>query len=210
MEPGDWNPQRMRPAFARIANEERGRPARARLRRTLSRDPRYLLAAITDLYPEADGATEHQFDAVVMVGGLLSVYTVFPGDDLRGSSRPSMGSSLRLIRFVDGRPNDGVVRRFNSALASGPESLGHYLRQLVQLLAASDRDKRVGLDWIRLLDDILAWNARDAPVQRRWARDFWRRVPGEVTPSHRLPDPVGFDSDAEADDESTDSDDMDD
>jgi len=82
----------------------------------------------------------------------------------------SLGAALRAL--VD-RPEagDSIEARFTALLSSHPDDLPDHLRQVVGLL----RSKDVGLDWFRLLNDLIHWDLPDRAVQSRWARDFYRQ-----------------------------------
>jgi CRISPR system Cascade subunit CasB len=85
----------------------------------------------------------------------------------------SLGAALRAL--VD-RPeaSDSLEARFTALLNSHPDDLPDHLRQAVGLL----RSKDIGLDWFRLLNDLLAWDLPNHDVQRKWARDFYRATAG--------------------------------
>ncbi len=59
--------------------------------------------------------------------------------------------------------------RFRALLDSDDDQLPDRLRRLVTYL----RSKNLGLNYQRLLDDLLWWDHPDKRVQRRWARAFY-------------------------------------
>lgn len=52
----------------------------------------------------------------------------------------------------------------------GGGSLSYRLRQLVKYAAS----KQVGVDWARLLADLLYWTNSEKRVQKRWARSYYQ------------------------------------
>jgi CRISPR type I-E-associated protein CasB/Cse2 len=59
--------------------------------------------------------------------------------------------------------------RMVSILSAPFVDLPRLLRRAVARLAA----ERIAIDWHRLMDDLLRWNAEDQTVQRAWARMYW-------------------------------------
>jgi CRISPR system Cascade subunit CasB len=66
--------------------------------------------------------------------------------------------------------SDSVEARFFALLNSHPDDLPDHLRQAVGLLRAQE----IGLDWFRLLRDLVRWSRPNRTVQNRWAREFYR------------------------------------
>ncbi|NTU85097.1 MAG: type I-E CRISPR-associated protein Cse2/CasB [Chloroflexales bacterium] len=109
------------------------------------------------------------------------VATLFPIADSRADG-VSLGSTMRRVsrgRAREGRASASLDRRFQTLLDSRREQLPFRLRQAVRLAAASEQ----GVDWFRLLDDLLRWEWDDKPVQTQWARDYFvgRQDSGEGT-----------------------------
>jgi len=79
-----------------------------------------------------------------------------------------LGVSLRKARQA--ALNDkGLDRRVEVLLDADRWQLPFRLRQTVHFL----QSKRVPVCWPVLLEDLLAWNYSNRPVQRRWARSYF-------------------------------------
>lgn len=71
------------------------------------------------------------------------------------------------------RESSSIEQRFIALLEADADNILDYLRQAISLLAAED----IGLDYVRLLDDLAVWMNANADLDRlrqRWARDFYR------------------------------------
>lgn len=137
------------------------RAALARLRRGLSRPAGEDVGVIPYVQPWLGrDADERLTRAAYLVASLFALHPE--------SAAGSLGASFRALSL---KPNQeqGAQRRLVSLLNANFEELPRRLRQAVTLLRAHD----VGLDWPRLLRDILYWRPPRRPVQRRWASDFW-------------------------------------
>ncbi|MFZ5824075.1 MAG: type I-E CRISPR-associated protein Cse2/CasB [Bacillota bacterium] len=101
------------------------------------------------------------------------VATLFPLNDQEFTG--DFGATMRAVKRALDR--DSIDRRmailldseFERGSRSGGE-LPYRLRQAVQLAAGA----RVGVDWARLLEDLLQWNREGRPVQKRWARSYFQ------------------------------------
>jgi CRISPR system Cascade subunit CasB len=83
----------------------------------------------------------------------------------------SLGSSFHAL--ADEAGSDSVSARFTGLIAARPEYLPDHLRHAVSLLKAHD----VPINYVRLLEDLLAWEDAERTVPLRWARDFYRKAP---------------------------------
>jgi CRISPR type I-E-associated protein CasB/Cse2 len=78
----------------------------------------------------------------------------------------SLGSAFRQIKDDSG----SIEGRFVALLSAPADQLPERLRSAVTLLES----RKVGLDWYRLLSDVLGWEWEGKPKQRALARDFYR------------------------------------
>lgn len=107
------------------------------------------------------------------------VATLFPWND-HPSPNGNMGHSMVLLRSKTG--SEALDRRMTVLLdadfayspggALRPGELGFRLRQTVKLLAGHD----VGVDWRKLLEDLLSWSHPERWVQKNWARAYFGRT----------------------------------
>ncbi|MCP1633769.1 type I-E CRISPR-associated protein Cse2/CasB [Kerstersia gyiorum] len=71
------------------------------------------------------------------------------------------------------RESPSIEKRFIALLEADADNILDYLRQAISLLAADD----IGLDYVRLLDDLAVWmnpHADRDRLRQHWARDFYR------------------------------------
>jgi CRISPR type I-E-associated protein CasB/Cse2 len=69
----------------------------------------------------------------------------------------------------DRRGSKSIEARMAALIATPFDDLPRQLRRAVALVAGEG----VALDWHRLMDDLLRWDAEGEPVQRAWARAYW-------------------------------------
>lgn len=142
------------------------------LRRSLGKPPGAspdVFRIIGQFLPESVRAEEDCF----LVAALFAKHPVIwkPADDEARHAR-NFGASMHKLKLKRQGGSEGVERRFSALLAAAREELGDHLRHAISLLAADE----VAVDWLQLLDDLGWWHLEDRPVQRRWARAFWRSV----------------------------------
>jgi CRISPR type I-E-associated protein CasB/Cse2 len=154
--PTDWC-DRFDARLRQLADDE-DRATLAKLRRGLGKDPAVVLASVGWLFGGVPDSRRH-LDAACLVASLFAAHPQ-PG------GTGDLGEAFRRIR-TDG---DSTERRFAALLDSNPDELAARLRHAVSLLRA----KEVAVDWSQLLKDVLAWDYRGRPVQRRWSRSFWQ------------------------------------
>lgn len=102
--------------------------------------------------------------------------------DKEGSTVGLATRRLRASRGDSGASEQGVERRFRSALASETiDALGVHLRGLVALMRGAD----VPLDYSRLYRDLSTWLLPDRRhgVSLRWARDYYAIDPDQQQPT---------------------------
>jgi CRISPR system Cascade subunit CasB len=85
-------------------------------------------------------------------------------------SRRNFGESLAELVADNPDQSKSLDRRVVALLNSHPDDLPVHLRHMVSLL----RGQRVSIDWQVLLADLPRWGYDDRPVQRAWARSYWR------------------------------------
>jgi CRISPR system Cascade subunit CasB len=145
------------------------RQALAELRRGLSGDPGRLLGVYRYVGRFlGDGETGWNEQRFLLVACLFALY--HQGSETASKS-PSQGfgaSFRELYEQTERRPS--VERRFLSLVACHPDSLPDHLRHAITLM----RSEGTGVNWVQLLSDLRHWNHPDQPVQRRWARQFFR------------------------------------
>lgn len=86
-------------------------------------------------------------------------------DHQQGSSP---GESFRKLRQ---NGSESIEGRFVAILGSHPDDLIKHLAHVTGLLKSSG----VGIDFYRLVWDLVKWESPDHEVQDRWARDFYYR-----------------------------------
>lgn len=108
-------------------------------------------------------------------GGRLNLPRFDPNE-----KRRSLGASLRRLRYQLSAGQDSLDLRFSALLDTPREDLAVPLRGIMQRVATAD--KRIPIDFRRLLNDLIYWNA-DEPgrpsVRRIWARDYWQATIAE-------------------------------
>ena len=94
------------------------------------------------------------------------VATLYPLADSGGSG--DFGAALRRAQQRNNRK--GLDRRVESLLDADEAQLPFRLRQAVRFISSN----QVKVNWFQLLDDLLRWNTFNRPVQRRWARSYFK------------------------------------
>ena len=90
----------------------------------------------------------------------------------------SLGAALGRVQ----EKRDSIEGRFLYLLATRSDRLRVPLRQAVSLLEADN----VAIDWEKLLSDLSCWNLPQKPVQRRWARHFYKAPDNPMLDQHDL------------------------
>lgn len=101
------------------------------------------------------------------------------------------GATMRAVRAKTS--SDSIDRRMRILLDSefdlvdglrpGGGEMAYRLRQSVKLAAG----QRVGVDWPRLLDDLLWWSHPDKRARKRWARSYYS---GRETGDEQVTEPA--------------------
>lgn len=139
--------------------ERRRRKQLAALRRGLGEPPGTVSACYPVVAPWTRGLSLRHERLYYLVA---SLYALHPS-----GGRGSLGTTARRVAEAGGE--ESTERRLLVLLDADDEGLTTYLRGFVGLAKAHD----VGVDYLRLLDDLRFWNAASHTVQRRWARDFY-------------------------------------
>ena len=157
------------------------RRALAGLRRSLATwpsPPPDALRVVAPFLP--DQATGWLETVHYLIAGLFALHPCPPGNETERAR--SLGAALHEAASRD--PAQGPERRLLALLGSKSEDLPDHLRHAVSYLRA----REVPIDYRRLMQDLLWWDAREGVVQRRWGRDFWagtfeehQRESGETT-----------------------------
>jgi CRISPR system Cascade subunit CasB len=101
---------------------------------------------------------------------VAALFGRYPCTDTPGHN---FGGSYRQLHLK--KESESLERRFVALLAADADSVGVHLRHAISLLASED----IAVDWAQLLGDLRWWGQPEHRVQRRWAREFWKRaVPG--------------------------------
>ena len=141
---------------------ERGRRRElAALRRGLSAPPGTVSACYPVVAPWTRGLSPRNERLYYLVA---SLYALHPS---RGSG--SLGEVAR--QLAEDGAEESTERRLLALLDehNDDEALAHYLRQFVGLAKARD----VGIDYLRLLDDLRFFSLPSSSVQRAWSKDFY-------------------------------------
>lgn len=91
------------------------------------------------------------------------------------ADKTSLGLSLNLLKQkikVRNQTNEtpSLDLRFQSILNSDAEDLPYRLRLIMLQLAAEN----IGIDWYRLLEDMIFWDHFSDQVKFKWAMDFYK------------------------------------
>ena len=145
-------------------NPDRG--TLAQLRRGLGGDPTDILLRIGWVFAGIPDNRGGQLDKAILFAGLYSLgWNKIPQEkDL------SLGRAM--ADFANSQQSDGTSKRFVGLVATSSEDLPHKLRQVITLISP----KVSGLDWERLLRELMQWDHPDRFVQRNWAGDFWNNL----------------------------------
>jgi CRISPR system Cascade subunit CasB len=136
--------------------------ARARLKRNAGRtlsEARDVYGIFYRLLPPRLQPYEHDH--------YFLVATLFPLGTETKRDR-NFGATLRITRQSMSGP--ALDRRVETLLDADAEQLPFRLRQAVRLA----QSHRVGINWNRMLVDVLGWGAPSRYVQRQWAESYFR------------------------------------
>ncbi|WP_019991490.1 type I-E CRISPR-associated protein Cse2/CasB [Rudanella lutea] len=169
-------------SFLELQHGPTGRANLAELRRAAT-DPLSDFRDLRILGQHLPEGTDREFDTYRLTAALFALYATKFWD--RSSylklprfsdetKRRSLGASLRQLRNSISVGQESLDLRFSALLDAPAEDLAVPLRNVIQRIATAD--KRIPVDFYRLLNDLLHWNADEA--RRRWARDYWQAAGG--------------------------------
>ncbi len=100
------------------------------------------------------------------VGALFGLHPL-TGGSTQWNQR-SLGAAFGQLRSE----SDSIEKRFQLLLSCDEDALFRQLIQIVSLL----KSHSVPVNWQVLLEDLFwnDWNAVERPIQKKWARDFYR------------------------------------
>jgi len=136
--------------------ERQDRGALAHLRRSLGREDAPDATAMRLVVPFLP-LEQWKQRWYYLVGGLFALH---PTSGAGGS----MGDTFRMLGDTP-----SSEKRFVSLLNSRSDDLPYRLRQAVSLARAKD----VGINWGKLLHDLLRWEHEARFIQAQWARAYW-------------------------------------
>jgi CRISPR type I-E-associated protein CasB/Cse2 len=147
------------------ANPEnpKGRGILAHLRRGLGKPPGHAPEMFPYVVPFLSRSIEPaEEDAYYLVASLFAHYP-----DHRDKIE-SMGDTFKRIA---GKSSDskGPEQRFVSMLNAHKDDLPKHLRHAVSLAKSYD----AGVNYEKLLFDIIHWERESRDIQKKWARHFW-------------------------------------
>lgn len=157
--------------------KEQDRGALAALRRGLGKPPGTAREMDSHVLPYLPpGTNEKHEDAYYLVGALFAYW--HQGKDTVDPN-PPVNIGATLLALVNKEPPGGsredaekrVEKRLVALLNCHQDDLPEHLRHTIGLLKSKD----VSVNWLQLLNDIQNWDWESRNVQRRWARQFWRK-----------------------------------
>jgi CRISPR system Cascade subunit CasB len=86
--------------------------------------------------------------------------------DRNESLETSLGKALK-----NAKETESLDMRFNSLLDSDKKS-SEFARKLSNMIKYLD-NKGINIDWGELLEDILAFNHKNATIKKKWAREYY-------------------------------------
>ena len=148
------------------ALRERDTGAMAALRHSLTFEP--------GMYPRAFPYVERfvAADRLAHDARRLALYAV-AGLFARHPEQQNRTFATAFGELLCKRESQSIEQRFIALLEADSDNILDYLRQAISLLAAED----IGLNYVRLLDDLTVWMNPNADLDRlrqRWAREFYR------------------------------------
>ena len=150
--------------LASLADDKRkDRAALAMLRRSLAFEPGSHVPSFPVVEPWLDREEGWQREVYYLVAGLFAL------DPRQGP----LSFAEAMAALYRRRQSGSIEARFLALLDADRDQLPDRLRRCVYLIRTEEGP---GLDWAALLSDLLGWFHPDHPVQRRWARMFYRSI----------------------------------
>ena len=142
----------------------------AELRRSLGSKPGYYMPAIPYVEPFAVSLKyDTHKKAVYLFAGLFCLANrPLEGSEAAKQTAGNLGSSIGNLYLAKDK-SGSIEKRFIRLLDADSEQLPGRLRQMVTLLTSNN----IGINWERLLEDLLNWYQPSKSVQHNWARQFY-------------------------------------
>ncbi len=77
----------------------------------------------------------------------------------------------KCFRVLTNKGSESIEKRFVALLGAHSDDVHAHLFHATGLMKSKD----LGLDYYRLLRDLISWDSPDRHVQNRWARDYYRK-----------------------------------
>jgi CRISPR system Cascade subunit CasB len=139
------------------------------LKRSAAQDPGMFPPVYSVVEPFVGGFHEGDRRLVYLVAGLWALAA------RKGEGAPlSLAEAFRRLAAAS-EASKSIEARFVALLDADADELGWRLRHAVTLVAS----KGIAIDWPRLLQDLFKWQWGSRPIQRNWARIFWRQDKAE-------------------------------
>jgi CRISPR type I-E-associated protein CasB/Cse2 len=113
------------------------------------------------IYPFYDSYSDQHEEIFFLVSTLYAFHRN------HSKSEESFGKVLMRLRSSDSFDKK-VLALLDSELSPNDSELLHRLSQLIRMADA----KGIGVNFDKLLQDLLSWNHEDRYVQRKWAKDY--------------------------------------
>ena len=146
-------------SLAREGKEDRG--ALADLRSGLRTDPGQAPRMFKHVVPYLEEKHRNSDRWFYVVGAMF-------GANPRHVKGNSIGKCFKLLSESG---SDSIEARFIALLGSHPDDLHKHLYHAIGLI----RSKEIGLDYYKLLGDLINWNSSNHITQNKWARDYYRK-----------------------------------
>lgn len=147
-------------------SDRKDRAALAHLRRGLGKPPGHAPEMFPYVVPFLPKQCElDKEDAYYLVASLFALH---PKHE---NAKKSMGDTFKYIA-VQSSDSKGPERRLMAMLNSHRDDLHGHLRHSVSLA----KSKEVGINYEKLLNDLIYWDRESRSVQKQWAKDFWSEM----------------------------------
>lgn len=150
----------------RIKNDK---GAQADFKRALSGESEHIRKVYPYVLPHIGNASEWEQKQIWIPVACLSVYYPQPVSE---TEKPrNFGHSCRALATATN--SEGADRRFRALLDLALTDIRSPLAALVRQM----KDKKIAIDYPKLLADLRRWEHPDQFIQDQWARAFWGASP---------------------------------